>query len=31
MMVIAAAFKSNQEKRTVTIDWTRGYVPQAIV
>jgi predicted dehydrogenase len=31
MMVIAAAFKSNELGRRVRIDWNRGYVPEAIV
>jgi predicted dehydrogenase len=30
MMVIAAAFRSHTERRTVRIDWSRGYVPEAI-
>ncbi len=31
MMVIAAAFRSNELGRRVRIDWSRGYVPEAIV
>ena len=31
MMVIAAAFKSNALARRVRIDWSRGYVGEAIV
>jgi len=31
MMVIAAAFRSNTIGRRVGIDWSRGYVPEAIV
>lgn len=31
MMVIAAAFRSNELGRRVRIDWNRGYVPEAIV
>ncbi len=30
-LVIAAVFRSHQERRTVRIDWTKGYVPEAIV
>ena len=30
MMVIAAAFRSHNERRAVRIDWSRGYVPEAI-
>ncbi len=30
MMVIAAAFRSSQEKRTVAIDWNAGYRPEAL-
>jgi predicted dehydrogenase len=30
MMVIAAAFKSHELKRRVTIDWSRGYLPGAL-
>ncbi|MGF7158511.1 putative dehydrogenase [Rhodoligotrophos appendicifer] len=30
MMVIAAAFKSNADRRTVSIDWSRGYRPEAL-
>ncbi|MEJ7645965.1 MAG: Gfo/Idh/MocA family oxidoreductase [Chryseolinea sp.] len=30
MMIIAAIFKSHASKRTVEIDWTKGYVPEAI-
>jgi predicted dehydrogenase len=30
MMVITAAFRSHTERRTVRIDWSRGYVPEAI-
>ncbi len=31
MMVIAAAFRSNELGRRVRIDWNRGHVPEAIV
>jgi hypothetical protein len=31
MMVIAAAFRSHELGRRVAIDWTRGFVPDAIV
>ena len=31
MMAIAAAFKSHELGRRVRIDWTRGYVPAAIL
>jgi predicted dehydrogenase len=31
MMVIAAAFKSHSLGRRVRIDWTKGYVPEAIM
>jgi hypothetical protein len=31
MMVIAAAFKSNEQRRRVTIDWSKGYVPEALI
>lgn len=30
MMVIAAAFRSAKENRTVTIDWSAGYTPEAL-
>ena len=30
MMVIAAAFRSHALRRRVVIDWSRGYVPEAI-
>src|SRR5260221_997153 len=30
MMIIAAIFKSNSVKRPVEIDWSRGYVPDAL-
>ncbi len=30
MMVIAAAFHSSREKRTVAIDWNAGYRPEAL-
>jgi predicted dehydrogenase len=30
MMVIAAAFKSHETGRRVSIDWQAGYVPQAL-
>ena len=31
MMVVAAAFKSHEERRCVEIDWKRGFVPEALV
>lgn len=31
MMVVAAAFKSHEERRWVEIDWKRGFVPEALV
>ena len=31
MMVIAAAFRSDRERRAVRIDWSKGYNPEAIV
>ena len=30
MMVIAAAFKSHETGRRVSIDWRAGYVPDAL-
>ena len=30
MMVVAAAFRSSEQKRTVTIDWSAGYSPEAL-
>lgn len=31
MMVIAAAFRSNATGRRVRIDWSKGYVPEALI
>jgi hypothetical protein len=31
LVVIAAVFKSDAEGRRVNIDWSRGYVPAALV
>lgn len=31
MMLVAAAHKSEQEKRRITIDYSRGYTPEALI
>ncbi len=31
MVVIAAIFRSHKEKRAVSIDWSRGFVPEALI